>query len=157
MSKGTCLRCGDTQDLHRGFCGECLKDEGIEQALARESAMWKRGALKAIRMTAATHKTFTADHVKDTADAMKLPKPHHFNCWGGIFRTAITKGYMYDTGKSVPSTRAKQHGTKVVVYAAKRVRTAEEKWKDRAYKARERLRAAEKTIEELERKLEAIT
>ena len=145
-----CLRCGLTADLHRGFCGYCLKDKGIKAVLARESSHWKQGALEAIRTTATTRKTFTADHVKDTADAMKLPKPHHFNCWGGIFRTALTQGYMHDTGKSVSSTRAKQHGTKVVVYTTERVQTEAEKWKAiaeegkrRWHKERKRRRRAE--------------
>jgi hypothetical protein len=154
--KAKCLKCGDTKDVYRGFCGECLKEEGVKRVLARESTMWKSGALKAIRMTAATHKKFTADHVKDTADAMKLPKPHHPNCWGGVFRIALSKGYMHQTGRFLPSTRAKHHSQCIAEYSTKRVKTEAERWKARAYKARDRLWEAQKTITELEEKLDEL-
>lgn len=157
--KGKCRTgCIGIRDLHRGFCGNCLKLDGVKQVLAHESQVWKKEALRAIHATAGRYVTFTADQVKDTADVMGLAEPHHYNCWGGIFRIAITQNYMYDTGKSIPSTRAKQHGTKVVVYQSgvkpSVTQTEEEKWKARAIQARGMYWEAQEKIDQLEKELE---
>ena len=114
--RGACQDCSAVKDLHRGFCGNCLKLAGIEQVLVRESAVWKSGALGAIRTTASKYTTFTADQVKDTADAMGLPAPHHPNCWGGVFRSALSKKYMHHTGRFLPSSRAKHHSQCIAEY-----------------------------------------
>lgn len=135
-----CCLCGLKANLHRGFCGYCLKDQGIQQALDRESNHWKQGALEAIREAAQLHDLFTADHVKDIANNMGLPAPHHPNCWGGVFHSALSKGIMQQTGKFIASTRAKHHRQRIAEYCTKKEPTEAEKeldlWKRRAGKAR---------------------
>jgi len=144
-----CCLCGLKADLHRGFCGYCLKDKGIQQALVRESDHWKEGALRAIRETATKHTTFSADEVKATAEAMNLPEPHHPNCWGGIFRRALSIGYMHQTGEFVASTRAKHHRQRIAQYATgPKVETEAAKWKRRAYATREAKRKYKKKLDD---------
>lgn len=148
--------CIGIRDLHRGFCGNCLKLKGVKQVLEHESQVWKRGALKAIRITASRFATFTADHVKDTADAMQLEEPHHPNCWGGVFHSALSKDYMHQTGKFIASTRAKHHKQRIAEYRSGSkpdALTGEEKWKARALQARVLYQEVLKENEQLRQEL----
>jgi hypothetical protein len=150
--------CIGIRDLHRGFCGSCLKLKGVKQVLAHESQAWKKEALRAIRATAGRYITFTADQVKDTADTMGLSEPHHPNCWGGIFHSALKKGYMHQTGQFIASTRAKHHKQRIAEYQSgvkpPVIQTEEEKWKARAIQARGRYWEAQEKIDQLEKELE---
>lgn len=116
MSRGKCKGCTAKRDLHRGYCGECLKDKGIQAVLDKESKVWRDKALYYVRQAAWKYDTFSADEVKALAMLGGLAAPHHSNCWGGVFRLALSVGYMEQTGKFIPSRRAKHHKQRIAEY-----------------------------------------
>ncbi len=155
MSQGVCLRCSKERDLHRGFCGACLKQRGVQNALTRESMWWKEQVLEIIRMTANKYSKFTADHVKDLADKMNLPPPHHPNVWGGVFHSALSKGYMYQTGKFTQSTRAKRHASNIAIYTTEKPSESID-WETRAKRAKKAWKKERALRRKLEAKLRAL-
>ena len=149
MVMGPCKACAVTADLYRGYCGSCLKDEGIKRVLKRESDIWKQKALDVIRMTAHKHDTFTIDDVKEMAVAHGLEEPHHVNVWGGVFRMALNRGLVYQTGQYIPSERAKQHKHRNPEYTATKPVDEVALWKERAIVARREYHELKKKYEEV--------
>ena len=90
--------------------GDLLKEEGIDQVLANESAEWRLNAILKMQEYCITHEEFMGEDVNKWCMEQGISVPHHPNVWGAIFRTALlrkdeekVKIISYAKAKSVKS------------------------------------------------------
>jgi len=95
--------------------GDKRKKRG-QMLVSANAGDWKDLALDVIRDLAQHHAEFTADEVRQAAQALQLPEPHHPNAWGAAMSTAARRTYIVDTGRSRKSQQASANSRKLTIW-----------------------------------------
>lgn len=94
------------------------KIEGMQLALDF-AGQWVDMAMRALRVYAEAHETFTAEAFRYDWLSAGGVQPHAHKAWGALFSRAAREGLITKTGRYVPARSAKTHAHPVPVWRSK--------------------------------------
>lgn len=91
---------------------EQRRDEGIENASSHAHALsstWNGNALKAVELYAQSHEFFLCEQVREFCP---VPFGVTERAWGGVFRTAVARGFVIADGVARANSSNRSHKTR---------------------------------------------
>lgn len=104
---------GDPAPTGPPLTGEELRDSGIESVLDHTPEQYKKRFIETVK---AFHRgfCFTVEEVR--ARAGDPPKEAHYNCMGGLMRTAASMKLIVRTSERRKAKRASLHASELAVW-----------------------------------------
>lgn len=96
------------------------RDDGMARAKAHaeeDSPGWTETALTFLKAYAKQHSTFAGFMVTGAAELdVTFPRPANERSWGAVYRLAVRRGIIRNTGRTIP--HPKRHASPAVVWEA---------------------------------------
>lgn len=107
------LFAGKPEPQGKPLSGEDLRDSGIESVLSHTPESYKQRFLDAVR-SFPRGALVTAEDVR--AIAGDPPGETHFNCMGGLMRSAAAAKLIVNTGQGRNAKRASLHASRLAIW-----------------------------------------
>lgn len=115
-----------TQLTLDSFAARQLKDKGIDKILTNQ-APWLDAAIEQIKSMKIPDRGLRASQAPYSDNSMPadqirqriqntIGEPNHPNAWGALFRTAMRRGLLIDTGRMTKSSITTSHSRRIPVY-----------------------------------------